>query len=349
MLLNWPVAQHPPGHHSSHPLSHLVGTYAQAASHLGYEFASEFIAPCGSTWRRVQTARSRILAAKHTWIILQGYGAHAVSLPTLFEHPSFIFHTWKVPFIGPHDWANTFNDYLHLHAAKKSGLINLVCLEQQRHFALSYPGLRTAWVPVCADTRWWTPGLPETAILNRLGVESGTFLLCVGDVDREETVPVLLARHLNLPLVRVSRAKGAVDRSREAAKQHGLKSFHGLVHIRYAELRDLHRTCWALLNAPQVTYHPAGLTTLTESMACGSVVLFPKGPTSEGYASHGDNVILFEELTLDCVLDACMPLRDEDRRRAIGNAARRRCEEFLNFEQAGSIVATNWAATIDDA
>lgn len=332
--------------HPDHPIPHIAGTYWQASTRLGRTFKSEYVPPSGSSWRRIKTTKSFLAGREGTWIILQGYGAHTASLPSFSKLPEMIYHTWKVPFVGPAGISTKVNDFLHLRVARKSRLTSLVSLEQQRQFARLYPRLRTVWVPVAADTRWWTAGPADTDILTRLGVQPGRFLLCVGDIDREETVPVQLSKELQLPLVRVSRGKGAIDRSHEAAKKHGLTEFHGLVRIPYPELRDLHRSAWALLNAPKVTYHPAGLTTLTESMACGGVVLFPQGPTAEGYVTGGKEAILFDELTVESVLEACQPLLDEKTRLSIGIAARKRCEDFLNFENAGRLFSEAYEQAI---
>jgi hypothetical protein len=231
------------------------------------------------------------------------------------------------------------NDRVLQHVVKRARLVVVVSREQQRWLKQRYANVATAWVPVAADIRWWKPGPAETDVLTRLHLEPKRFLLSVGDIDRDEQVAIRLSQKLGMPLVRVTKDPRTAARAEEAARLLGAQDARCLLKIPFTELRDLHRTAWAMLNAPTVTYHPAGLTTLTESMACGGVVLFPKGPTTEGYIEPQEHALTFDEMSVDSVMQACEPIFNEDRRQAISTAARRRCEDLLNFSVAGKLLA----------
>jgi glycosyltransferase involved in cell wall biosynthesis len=321
------------------PLNHLPGTYQSLCRQLSSQ--PEFHTPneSASALRIIAEAFLKLRKCSRS-VTMQGYGVHAAALASVFRlSTEIILHTWKIPFHGPRKLTSDINDLMLERVLKHSRLVVIVSKHQQRLVEERYPKISTAWVPVAADIRWWNPGGESTDILKRLGIRRGEFLLSVGDVDRDESVVVGFAKELKIPLVRVTRDPRTAARAQYAAKQSGLAQFHCLERIPYIELRDLHRCAWAMLNAPTVSYHPAGLTTLTESMACGGVVLLPDGPTSDGYITSGKDAILYHEMSVDSLMEACKPIFNETERLKISDAARQRCVEFLNFESAASYIS----------
>ena len=105
-----------------------------------------------------------------------------------------------------------------------------------------------------------------------------------------------------------------------------------------------------MLASPVLSYHPAGLTGLTEGMATGTPLLFPRSVTVEGYAEDGINALLYDEMTVESVAAAAARLNEPGTRLSISEAARDTCETRLNYNAASetlaeAIVALNLHAT----
>jgi hypothetical protein len=330
------------------PALHVGATYVRALQRAGYRPLAAGYRPLalGSQhpgnmiregWRYSRRIRQAPLAA-----VVQGYATFAARLAGVGlrgRRPQIIIHTWKVPGTGATRLSARLMDRVLAGVIQSSSLTVLVSPEQKRMIESLYPGVPTAWVPVAADTHWWTPGPPQTDMLERLGVSPGQFLLVGGDVDRNEDVPVQVAAKLGRPLVRVTKDPRTAANADAAFKRLGARDARCVCRARWTELRDLYRCAWAVLIAPTTSQHPAGLTTLSEALASGAPVLFPRSPTAEGYLRHGDNGVLFDAMQPHDILTACRTLDEAGVRARISAAARRTCDELLNLERAAQILS----------
>jgi glycosyltransferase involved in cell wall biosynthesis len=319
------------------PAFYLGVNYERAFQKAGYR--SEVVGPrergiVKSGWRfRGQVPSADLVA------VCQGYACVAALLGRGFSRrPPLILHTWKLPWTGPTRVLARVNDLVLDRVLRSSNLVVVASQSQQRTLERTVPQVRSVWIPVSADTDWWKPGPPQTTVLDRLGVRPAEFFLCVGDVDRDETAAVALAKKLGRRFVRVTRDPRTAARARAAFEASGASDAQCLVNIPFPELRDLYVHAWAVLTAPVVSYHPAGLTTITEALACGAVVLFPDSPTAKGYLEHGVNGLVYSEASAEGMFAACEAALDETRHRAIRNAARRTCEEKLNYEATSRLL-----------
>lgn len=323
------------------PALHVGATYIRALERAGYQPQPVGSAHSGRMvregWRYSRLIRPAPLAA-----VVQGYGTFAARFSRIGlsrQRPRIIMHTWKVPWTGSNHFTARMMDRVLERVIQASSLTVLVSPEQKRLIEKSYPRVPTAWVPVAADTRWWTPGPPQTDLLDRLNVKLGEFLLVGGDVDREEDAPIGVAAKLARPLVRVTKDPRTADKANAAFARLGAHDAHCVCQIPWTELRDLYRSAWAVLIAPTASYHPAGLTTLSEALACGAPVLFPRNTTAEGYVRDGENAVLFDSMKVPDILAACKALDDAEARQRIAAAARRTCDELLNLDRAAEILA----------
>lgn len=287
-------------------------------------------------WRHSRRMRHDRLVVTH-----QGYGCFALGFCRLLRsQPRFILHSTKIPFSVPYTGharlKTRLNDRVLERTIRAASLVVLNSLEQVALLEEQQPGVSAMWLPCAQDVEWWKPGPLETDVLEPLGIRPGEFVLCVGDVDRNESLPALLAKRLGRPLVRVTRIEKTAANARATFAEIGLADAHCLSRIPYRQLRDLYRSAWAVLNTPFRTDHPAGLTGLLEGMACGAPLLFPAGPTSQGHATDGVDAILYEGNTVDDVLDAARRLSSGEFRTNISRAARERCERELNLDSVAA-------------
>jgi len=271
--------------------------------------------------------------------VVQGYACVSAFLDSLLPRPSaVILHTWKVPWTGPRRLTAHLMDRVLERVIRISRLVVLASHEQRRLMAERHPRVRTVWIPVTADIDWWKPGPIETGVLDRLRLRRGEYLLSVGDVDRDESVPVRVAQRLSRPLVRVTRDPGTKARAEETFRSLDARNAHCLLRIPYPELRDLYRGAWTMLAAPVLSYHPAGLTGLTEGMAAGTPLLFPRSVTAEGYAEDGVHALLYDEMSVDSIAAAAARLEEPGLRARISQSARAVSEQRLNYDAASAML-----------
>lgn len=320
------------------PAFHIGAIHVRALARLGYDVCATGSQDPGALLRETISFARRFQGTKLA-VIAQGYGTTAAALRgTLCSRPAFVYHTWKVPFTGPARISARMMDTVADRVIRRAALVVLNSMTQQRQIAERYPRVPSIWAPVTADIDWWRPGPVETDLPGRLNLPAQQFLMCVGDIDRDEELPVALAQRLARPLVRVTRDPKTAQRALEASARAALREGHVLVDISWAQLRDLYRSAWAVLLAPVTSLHPAGLNGLTETMACGTPVLFPRGPTAEGYVQDGADGVLFDELTVDCVAAAAGVYAQPESRQRIAAAARATCQERLNFDTAAGLL-----------
>ena len=323
------------------PAMHVGATYVRGFERAGYRAhavgSSEPARMVREGWRYSRMIRQAPLAS-----VVQGYSNFAALFSRVGlsgQRPRIVMHTWKVPWTGSMHLSARLMDRVLEKVIQSSALTVLVSPGQKRLIEKNYPQVPTAWVPVAADTQWWTPGPPQTDLLDRLKVRPGEFLLVGGDVDRDEDAPVGVAMKLGRPLIRVTKDPRTAQRAQEAFKRLGVGDAHCVCKVPWTELRDLYRSAWAVLIAPTASYHPAGLTSLSETLACGGAVLFPRTATAEGYVRDGDNGVLFDSMKVDDILAACRVLDQPGARQRIAAAARQTCDELLNFDRVAQILA----------
>lgn len=321
------------------PAFHLGAVHTRALAWAGYEprvIASER----PGRLLREGWSFARQIADGELAVVVQGYGTFAAAMRTaLHRRPRVVLHTWKVPGVGSRRLSTRANDAVMARVIRRAALVVLNARWQQRHVDEHYPKTPTVWVPVAEDVDWWRPGEAETELVRSLDLPAGGFLMCVGDVDRDESLPVALAQRLGRPLVRVTRDPRTADRARAAAAAAGMRDSRVLHWVTWPQLRDLYRTAWAVLLAPTTWVHPAGLNGLTEALSCGAPVLFPNTPTAEGYVTSGVEGMLYDELTLDCVAAAARAYEDAAVRQRVSAAARLKAETDLTFDAAATTVA----------
>jgi hypothetical protein len=321
------------------PAYHIPAMYDMAFRATGWEPTVTASAQPGRLvaegWQYQKTlARSGIGA------VVQGYATFAAFfVMATGAAPPIIQHTWKVPGTGPRRMTARLADRVLAFTIKRSAFTVLASKAQQRTIAEQYPRARTLWVPVTADTSWYTPGDAATDLLDRHGLRPHEYLACVGDIDRDEALPVELARRLKLPYVRVTRDPRTAERARQAFAAAGAREAYCLERIPFTELRDVYRSARVLLVAPTETYHPAGLTTVTETMACGGMLMFPRNVTAEGYVEHGQSGVLFDDFTIESWMRAAAKATDDASRDRMRQAARDECDRRLNFAAAAELIA----------
>jgi len=172
-----------------------------------------------------------------------------------------------------------------------------------------------------------------------LGIKSGEYLLCTGDVDRDEDAPAVLAKRLGRPLIRTTRDPRTAERARAAFSRAATPNAHCLIQVSWTQLRDLYRCAYATLITPTVSHHAAGCTSLTEAMACGALIIFPDNPTAESYFQDGVNGLLVESLDADGLLNGLMKIRNEEHRLEIRAGARKFAEQYLTLRRGAQRVA----------
>lgn len=319
------------------PALHLGATLDRGLRGVGFD--THAICPAAASLLRQGWAHRRYFRNCRVTAVCQGFGVVALNIAKWVPGSSAtITHTWKVPGIGPTRLGSRANDMLLARAIRKSQLVVVITANQARQMAERFPRTPVAIVPAAADVDFFRPGLPTTDVLSTALVRPGEYVLCVGDIDRDEDLPVRLAMKLDRPLVRVTRDPRTAERAREASSRLGLKRVAILERIPYPALRDVYANCFFLLTTPTKTYHPAGLTTLTESAACGVPVLFPRSVTTEGYVTDDVDALLFDEMTLDSILPVASRLEDSAVRSRISAAARHTAETRLNLDAAGAVL-----------
>lgn len=263
-------------------------------------------------------------------VLVQGYPIIAAWLASFLRRKiPTIIHTWKVPGIGSSHFSAKIYDWILSNVIRKSMLVVLASKRQEALIRKRFPHVNTLWVPVTPDVDWWKPGYQETDVLLRNKLVTESFLLVIGNVDRDEVVAAHAAKALGIRLVRVTRDPMTAERAQKAYNKEGINDFVVLLKIPVKEVRDLYRTAWSVLITSNTDVHPAGLTCLTEALACGAAVAIPEGQDQEGYVTNGKDAITFPEVATDAIVSAMQPLRNYSFRQQIKVAARKRAVDFL--------------------
>lgn len=324
------------------PASHVSAILVQAFAQAGLDVCADApIEPSSLIADGIHYGRGN--GSYSALCVSHGYGFISAALAsTLRSRPRIILHTWKLPWIradGRHyRLTSRMMDLCLLTIMKRAALVILVSHEQYRMAKARFPKLPIIFVPVVADTHWWTPGPASTDILSRLKVSPAEFLLIGGNVDRDERIPALFAKSLGRKLIRVTGDENTAAKANSTYRELGVDA-QCVVKVPWQELRDLYRSAWAVLTAPVANHHPAGLTSLTEALACGAPVLFPNNSTAEGYIKNGQNGILYDKLTIESLQAAAQPLNNAEKRANISRAARKTCDEYLNIDCAVQMLA----------
>lgn len=319
----------------SEPAYHVGALYSRVLEQAGYEL--QLIGP-ENPRRALREALKyvRMVEASDLVVATQGYGCIASFLGRRRGLAApLIVHTWKLPYAGSDRMSAMMMDAVLERVIRDSALVVFASERQTADARMRYPETRSIFVPVFADTQWWTPGPQGTEILVRLGLHPRRFLLCVGDVYRNERGPARLASVLRIPYIRVTRDQSTARHAEVAIREAGLRDGHCLTNIPVVELRDLYRGAAAVVVAPRESFAPAGLTALTEAMACGAAVLFPSIGTESGYLERDTSGVLFEpdcEESLIAVGRAIVENPEAIAR--IGRAARIACEKRLSLGAA---------------
>jgi glycosyltransferase involved in cell wall biosynthesis len=178
-------------------------------------------------------------------------------------------------------------------AARLIRAVLIVSPDQADEFAaaLGLPRSRIHVIPFGVDTSFFTRSWRGT----------GDYVLVVGDADRD-----------NAAVARVASAGHRVIKtSMERRDVAALRTFAGAErvtlkrHVSYLELRELYANARLVISPLQSAGHPAGLTSLAESIASGCPVLISDGlaarllHTTEAKVAPDDWVSKVDQLTKD--------------------------------------------------
>lgn len=213
-----------------------------------------------------------------------------------------IVHTWKIPGHSDQRWTAGMYDHILDYLIRKADLVVVASMKQLTQLEESYPSLPRYFAPVTVDCRFWSPSTDREQDLQRLAsldVKHGGFVLTVGDSDRDEKLGLSIARGLGWPYVRVTKDKRQIELLRRAEQEFDLReTTKVLVDVSDEDLRALYRSAF-VVSLPTVTRtNPAGLSALTEAMACAAVVLAPRD-ISEGYITDHVNGVTFDTWDAD--------------------------------------------------
>lgn len=284
-------------------------------------------------------------ASNQLVIIWQGYGTYAVlARAVLGRKTRFILNTYKVPSSGPQPIKKRINDKLLSRAISLAS--GVVTISPAQAYSLQPLNKNTTWIPFASDMNWWSPGLPDSQLLASHGINFKNFILVMGDVDRDEKTTLKALRHLNHPILRVTREPETALAARQAFKQLNITLGEVFVNISFDTLRELYRGARVVVVPARSTVHPAGMTSLTEAMCCGRPVVIPSGLATDGYVQDFYDAFVLSEWEESAIRDRVEKIYQTDIGESVGKNARNTIENRLNIHASAKQTA-DFIARID--
>ena len=258
-----------------------------------------------------------------------------------------VVHTWKVPGYTSRRWTARAYDCVLDDLIRKAVLVVVASRKQLAQMSERYPGVPVLFAPVTVDCQFWCPdaGRGEDAHrLSTLGVDRDGFVLTVGDSDRDEALGVEIAARLARCYVRVTKDKRQVRMLRQAeeAVRSGERA-KVLLDVSDEDLRALYRAAYVVSLPTLTRTNPAGLSALTEAMACGALVLAPE-ELCNGYIVDQVSGVTFNVWDAGKVSRKMLQITP-DRLEAIRTEARRMAMVELSSER----VAANLRQVLHEA
>jgi|GEM_PF-402145 len=269
-------------------------------------------------------------ASNQLVIIWQGYGTYAVLAHAFLGRKiRFILNTYKVPSSGRQPIKKRINDKLLSRAISLAS--GVVTISPAQANSLQPLNKNTTWIPFASDMNWWLPGLPDSQLLASHGINFKNFILVMGDVDRDEKTTLKALRHLNHPILRVTREPETALAARQAFKQLNITLGEVFVNISFDTLRELYRGARVVVVPARSDVHPAGMTSLTEAMCCGRPVVIPSGLATDGYVQDFYDAFVLSEWEESAIRDRVEKIYQTDIGESVGKNARNTIESRLNI------------------
>ena len=138
---------------------------------------------------------------------------------------------------------------------------------------LGCPPGRLRYVPWKIDTGWFTPG-----VVGATATADTPYVLCPGDIQRDETLIGQLIGTVPYKIIRVGRSPALRDIYAAHARDAAAGRFELRVNVSHAEYRSLLREA-ALVVLPILPCdEPAGLTAALETLSCARPLLANDSP-----------------------------------------------------------------------
>ncbi|MFH1402789.1 MAG: glycosyltransferase family 4 protein [Candidatus Altiarchaeota archaeon] len=159
------------------------------------------------------------------------------------------------------------------------------------------------------------------------------YVFCTGEYDRDDRLLLSACMDLGLKLIRVTKEPEYALEILRIAKNIGVREIEVLMKVDAETLRRLYRNSLFVVVPVKNDTHPAGLTSLLESMACGKATIVSEGLTTEDYARDMVDAVYFNRGDLKSLKDRMALLRDDAHLRAvIGGNARKAVEDNHRIE-----------------
>jgi glycosyltransferase involved in cell wall biosynthesis len=291
------------------------------------------------------SALKKIITSRNDlFIVWQGYGAYAIWIAGLMGIKTrFIINTYKIPEGGKQSFLKIINDKVLEKLIKNSEGVITISRTQAVRLKL-FSCKKVAWIPFASDASWWTPKIPDRAILGNHGINFHNFILVMGDVDRDENVTLRALGKFNIPILRVTRDKKTAELSRKAFADEKVTNGEVYRNVSYELLRELYRAAKVVVVPAKGYLHPAGMTSMTEAMCCGRPVVIPSGLATDGYVNDGYNAFVLDEWEETKISNIIESIYRTDIGEYVGSNGRKTVDEFLNFK-ASSIAFSNFLSS----
>lgn len=289
-------------------------------------------------WLSLMALKTIENACNKLVIIWQGYGTYAVlASAVLARKTRFVLNTYKVPRDRPQTLMKRINDKLLSKAI--SAADGVVTISRSQANALKSYNPNVVWIPFASDSSWWTPGFPDHALLASHGISYRDYILIMGDVDRDERTTLKAVRDLNHPILRVTRERRTALAAQQAFQDLNITHGDVLVNVPFELLREIYRGARVVVVPARSNIHPAGMTSLTESMSCGRPVVIPSGLATDGYVQDGYDAFVLNEWEESAIRDKVAKIYQTDIGEAVGRNARNTVEERINFHASARKLA----------
>jgi hypothetical protein len=128
------------------------------------------------------------------------------------------------------------------------------------------------YAPVGADTTFFDPALTVDHLpgSSLRGLRRQGYFLVAGDITRDDAFIYSSMQSRSLPIVRVTRDPRVADRVIRLAADYGRPDDILLQRTSFEDLRWLYANCNVAVFAGEDSWEPAGITSLTEALACGA-------------------------------------------------------------------------------
>jgi glycosyltransferase involved in cell wall biosynthesis len=277
-----------------HPFGYLqVATFLESRG-LDVRFANQIAPDAGQTLSQWALTGS-VLRAARSFDLVICYStpgtliASALSLLP-FTRPRVVLYLQAKVNPGGAPWSRWLRRRLWRRAVKHADAIVSVLFEVTAEIRelCADRGHRVYYAPVGSDAKFFDPlqavHRPNSADLRDL--ESGRFLLVVGDFSRDDAFLYEALADGAVPLVRVTRDPVVHGRVVELARRFGRPGDLLLMRTTFADLRWLYGNAAAVLFAGNDSWEPAGITSLTEALASGGICVAGAGGCIERELTH---------------------------------------------------------------